>query len=384
MNLKRGSGRHQTTVRHTPQQNGLAERDNRTLFEGVRTLLASNKALPITLWAEATNHKIYVLNRSLSSTCPTMTPHEAWYNVKPDLSTLRIFGSEFYVLVPKQVREGKLESVGVLVYFVGNSETQKGERYYDPSSGKVNASRDTTSVRRHFEPRLSSSDLTTAQRDVITLPPTGVYTPTSAHPEIEPPTLPQQYDSTHELEEREDAGNHEEVTDVDFLRPSQLFSHQDAQLTPSAPSPAKKRRSVRIRTTEEESQAIDSPPLPTPRRSSRVPQPKHIVSMRASLAADTVLIHEEEPDQYQDAMTSDHATEWKAATQREYDSLMKNHTWDLVSLPTKRSLIRARWTFKIKPAFKASEKIYKARFVAKGYSQCPGIDYKESEIYSPT
>ena len=123
-----------------------------------------------------------------------MTPHEVWYNVKPDCSTLRIFGSEFYVLVTKQVREGKLESVGVLVYFVGNSETQKGERYYDPSSGKVNASRDTTSVRRHFEPHLSSSDLTTTQRDVTTLPPNGVYTPTSAHPEIEPPTLPQQND----------------------------------------------------------------------------------------------------------------------------------------------------------------------------------------------
>ena len=65
--LRKKGIRHQTTVRHTPQQNGLAERDNRTLFEGVRTLLASNKALPITLWAEATNHKIYVLNRSLSS-----------------------------------------------------------------------------------------------------------------------------------------------------------------------------------------------------------------------------------------------------------------------------------------------------------------------------
>jgi hypothetical protein len=168
--LRKKGIRHQTSVRHTPQQNGLAERDNRTLFEGVRTLLASNKTLPITLWAEATNHKIYVLNRSLSSTCPTMTPHEVWYNVKPDLSTLRKFGSEFYVLVPKQVREGKFESVGVLVYFVGNSETQKGERYYDPSSGKVNASRDTTSVRRHFEPCLSSSDLTTAQRDVNSSP----------------------------------------------------------------------------------------------------------------------------------------------------------------------------------------------------------------------
>lgn len=122
--LRKKGIRHKTTVRHTPQQNGLAERDNRTLFEGVSILLASNKSLPITLLAEATNHKIYVLNRSLSSTCPIMTPHEAWYKVKPDLSTLRIFGSEFYILIPKQIRKGKLEDVGLLVYFVGNSETQ--------------------------------------------------------------------------------------------------------------------------------------------------------------------------------------------------------------------------------------------------------------------
>ena len=157
--LRKKGIRHETTIRHTPQQNGLAERDNRTLFEGARTLLASNRSLPLSLWAEATNHKAYVLNRSLSSTCPTMTPHEAWYGSKPDLSSLRTFGTEFYTLVPKQIRKGKLEDVGVLVYFVGNSETQKGERFYDPSTGKLNTSRDTTPVHYYYEPRLPSSDL---------------------------------------------------------------------------------------------------------------------------------------------------------------------------------------------------------------------------------
>ena len=39
--------------------------------------------------------------------------------------------------------------------------------------------------------------------------------------------------------------------------------------------------------------------------------------------------------------------------------------------------------FKIKHAFKGTDAIYKTRFVAKEYSQCPGIDYQESEIYSP-
>jgi hypothetical protein len=312
-----------------------------------------------------------------------MTPHEAWYNVKPDLSTLRIFGSEFYVLVPKQIREGKLEDVGLLVYFVGNSETQKGERYYDPSSKKVNTSRDTTSIHRNYQPRLSSSDSTTPSNMVVfpqVFPQDGTSTPDSAHPETESLTLSQNNDAISDLE---DVANHGQATDVDLDRLPPQLPYQNAQPTTPTTPPAKKRRSVRIRTIEEESQAIGSSPLPTLRRSSRTPQPKHIISMHAALTVDIALTLEEEPDQYQDAMTCNKASEWKAATRREYDSLIKNHTWDLVPLPTNRSLIRARWTFTIKPAFKASEKIYKARFVAKGYSQCPGIDYKESEVYSP-
>ena len=361
--LRKKGIRHETTIRHTPQQNGLAERDNRTLFEGARTLLASNRSLPLSLWAEATNHKAYVLNRSLSSTCPTMTPHEAWYGSKPDLSSLRTFGTEFYTLVPKQIRKGKLEDVGVLVYFVGNSETQKGERFYDPSTGKLNTSRDTTPVHHYYEPRLPSSDL---QGDTEVFPDHEGDT----RPETDPITPPH-----HQAE-----SDHEEIGQANEDRPD-IEPDAASRLSP----PKKRRRSVRLRNADEETRLIDAPPIPAPRRSDRTPKPKRILSMHASFSSDAVtpLQLEEDPDQYQDAMASCKAPQWKAATEREYDSLIKNNTWELVTLPTNRSLIRARWTFKFKPAFKATDAIYKARFVAKGYSQCPGVDYKESEIYAP-
>ena len=59
-------------------------------------------------------------------------------------------------------------------------------------------------------------------------------------------------------------------------------------------------------------------------------------------------------------------------------------TRDLVPLPPDRSLIKARWTYKIKPGYKdTDETIYKAQFLAKGFSQQPGVDYNEHETYAP-
>jgi hypothetical protein len=97
--LKKKGIRYETTVRYTPQQNGVAERYNRMLVEGARTLLYSNKALPLQLWAEAVNCIVYTPNRTLSSAYSLTTPFEAWYGFKPDTSNLRVFGSKFYVLI---------------------------------------------------------------------------------------------------------------------------------------------------------------------------------------------------------------------------------------------------------------------------------------------
>lgn len=355
--LRKKGIRHETTIRYSPQQNGIAERDNRTLFEGTRTLLQSNKSLPLSLWAEATNHKIYVLNRSISTTCPTITPHEAWFKKKPDLSKLRTFGSELYTLIPKQIRKGKLESVSQLVYFVGNSDTQKGERYYDPSIRKVNTSCDTSPAHHFYEPRLPSVNM---QNDI----------------EVFPKINEQPVSESNLLQVLE--------TD-EALAPDQTktFPRADQhQLTPSE-QPQKKMRLVRARSSAEEDQFLHAR-VPDPRRSTRVRNQKQFVSMNASTEEVNPNLTSEEPNQYQDAISCGDAFEWRAAMQREYESLMTNRTWELTPLPEGRSLIKARWTFKIKPAFKGTGKIYKARFVAKGYSQEAGIDYNVAEVYSPT
>nr|GFB54575.1 hypothetical protein [Tanacetum cinerariifolium] len=59
----------------TPQQNGVAERRNRTLIEAARTMLADAK-LPVTFWAEAVNTACYVQNRVLVNKSQNKTPYE--------------------------------------------------------------------------------------------------------------------------------------------------------------------------------------------------------------------------------------------------------------------------------------------------------------------
>lgn len=101
---------------------------------------------------------VYVLNRSLSTVYHSKTPFETWYGSKPDISNLRIFGSEFYVLIPKELRR-KLDAKGLLCFFVGNTDDQKGDRYWDPMSGKINVSRDVSPISHHYVPRLPRPDL---------------------------------------------------------------------------------------------------------------------------------------------------------------------------------------------------------------------------------
>lgn len=82
---------HNYSTSYTPQQNGLAERNNRTVINGIRTLLHDSK-LPKTLWAEALNTFIYANNRTLSSKDPNKTPYELLRNQKPNISNLKVFG----------------------------------------------------------------------------------------------------------------------------------------------------------------------------------------------------------------------------------------------------------------------------------------------------
>lgn len=100
---EKGIERH-LTVRHTPQQNGVAERKNRTIVEMARSML-KGKGLPNKFWAEAINTAVYFLNRSPTKAVQNKTPYEAWHKQKPQVNFLKVFGGIAYALIPSQKRE---------------------------------------------------------------------------------------------------------------------------------------------------------------------------------------------------------------------------------------------------------------------------------------
>ncbi|BBG92824.1 ADP glucose pyrophosphorylase large subunit 1, partial [Prunus dulcis] len=113
---KQSGIKRQLTTAYTPQQNGVAERKNRTVMNMVRSVL-SDKKIPKTFWPEAVP-TLVVKN---------VTPQEAWSGVKPSVEHFRVFGCLAHVHIPDARRV---------------SEESKGYRLFDPIARKIVVSRD--------------------------------------------------------------------------------------------------------------------------------------------------------------------------------------------------------------------------------------------------
>ena len=70
--------------------------------------------------------------------------------------------------------------------------------------------------------------------------------------------------------------------------------------------------------------------------------------------------------------------EWVDGMVEEYHSIMKNDVWEIVPRPKDKSMVSPNWIFKTKNSADGSIEKYKARFVARGFSQKEGIDYEET------
>ncbi|GAA0141429.1 transmembrane signal receptor [Lithospermum erythrorhizon] len=134
-----GIKRHMTTT-YTPQQNGVAERKNRTVMNMVRTMLVV-KNMPRSFWPETVLWTFHVLNRCPTLSVKNMTPQQAWNGIKPSLSHFRIWGCIAHAHVNK-VHIDKLDKRSIKCIFLGISEGTKGYRLYDVDAKKVIISKD--------------------------------------------------------------------------------------------------------------------------------------------------------------------------------------------------------------------------------------------------
>ncbi|KAK1413802.1 hypothetical protein QVD17_35585 [Tagetes erecta] len=118
---------HQTTAPYTPQQNGVAERKNRTLKEMVNSML-SYSGLSEGFWGEAMLTAYYLLNR-VPNKRNKITPYELWYGKPPNLSYLRVWGCRAVVRLPEPKRKN-LGEKGIDCIFIGYSENSNTCRFY--------------------------------------------------------------------------------------------------------------------------------------------------------------------------------------------------------------------------------------------------------------
>ncbi|GKE53750.1 putative ribonuclease H-like domain-containing protein [Tanacetum coccineum] len=123
------------SVARTPQQNGVAERKNRTLIEAARTMLADS-LLPIPFWAEAINTACYILNRVLVTKPQNKTPYELLIGNSPSINFMRPFGCPLTILNTLDSL-GKFDGKSNEGYLLGYSTTSKAFRVYNKRTKRV-------------------------------------------------------------------------------------------------------------------------------------------------------------------------------------------------------------------------------------------------------
>jgi transposase InsO family protein len=117
---------HEMSATYTPEQNGRAERLNRTLIERTRAILHEHNA-PKLMWAYAIQVAAMLRNCMPSNGHKTMTPHQLLFDKKPNVEFLRVFGCAATVHTPKKKRD-KLSRTSVQGVFIGYAKHSKAWR----------------------------------------------------------------------------------------------------------------------------------------------------------------------------------------------------------------------------------------------------------------
>ena len=337
----------QLTIPYTPQQNGVAERRNRTLLDMVRSMMAQAN-LPTKFWGDALLTAAYILNR-VPSKSVTSTPYELWKGEKPNLESLRPWGCAGYVHNTSH-KHGKLGPRAHKCVFIRYPVGSKGYVMYGehPEGGMVEIdSRDVNFLENEF-PNVGElkENFELYELEESNTSEGGAV----LEQVIENPVSQLDLDASNSGSDPLDSGRIQNV--LEPLEEPQVEPAKEPQEEPPSPHGRGKRIKVPRRRFEIEGESF----------------------MCASVDA-------EEPATYEQAVASPDSNKWLDAMKDEMNSMSQNKVWELVDLPPGRKSIRNKWVFKVKRKADGQIDKYKARLVAKGFTQQEGVDYEET--FSP-
>ena len=323
---------HQTSAPYSPHQNGTAERAWRTLFEMARCMLIES-GLPKFMWAYAVMNATFTRNRCFNPRIGK-TSFEAMTGRKPDVSNMHVFGTKCYAYVQNAKKLDARCAEGI---FVGYDKHSPAYLVYVP---------DTQAVKR--------------VRCVTFTKSVGVPNPCVPGNHVSQPL-------SHDYDDEDDVVvSKRNANDANPDYANNDDANHDANNDVND----------------------DNGQVRYPRRANRGVPPVRLhdydvqnhVDLNCSVDFYYNLI-DNVPNSYTEAVACDQTLAWKHAMNDEISSLHENHTWDLTPLPEGRTPVGGKWVYAVKHGPNDDVK-FKARFVAKGYSQQADIDYHET--FSPT
>ncbi|GKA32283.1 putative RNA-directed DNA polymerase [Tanacetum coccineum] len=345
---------HRRSCPHTSEQNGFVERRNRHVVETGLTLLAQ-ACVPQRFWHYAFDTAVYLINRMPSRTSTTSHRFEHIFKRSPDYSFLHVFGCLCFPHL-RPYNHHKMDFRSTPCVFLGYSPSHHGYRCLDISTERLYIARHVRFNEAQFPfdiPKTTSPPPSKTSPYYSSESPYVI--PTTDHPSPSSPRSPISSPSS-----------------VSHLSPTSQTSLESSNGQPSL-----------VSTT-----SIPTPPPPTPppppppitrQRPTNLRQiPKKQVPYNPSANHATVLPTTiTEPTSF---IVANNSLEWLQAMKEEYDGLMKNGTWSLVPRASITNVVDGKWVYRLKQDKNGSITRYKARFVAKGFQQQPGIDFHETFI----
>lgn len=287
-----------------------------------------------------------MFNRLPNKILAGISPFEKLFGKAPAYSHLKIFGCSCFPLTRPYNRH-KMDFRSVHCIFLGYSNLHKGYRCWDPH-GRMYISRDVVFNEYEFP----YSKLMASKTSVVP----ANYTSSICHV---PSLLPIVGSILSNPAGSLNPNSSEDVS-------AATLSNSDSTASSNNFSTSCSSENASVVPVVEE---ISDPAAPVNRVVTR--------SMNG-IYKPKVLVTSTEPSSLRDALSS---PDWKKAMDEEYDALLRNQTWRLVSLPPGRHAIGCKWVWKRKTNPDGSTAKFKARLVAKGFHQKEGFDFNET--FSP-